>query len=127
MGLANYMSRRSRAQTGASEETFLGEDKEWLIIYCKEILKKKKIDFFVFGHRHLAIDYRLLPAEALAKAGLPQALAKEGLPQALANEGSTSRYINLGDWIRYYTYAVFDGENLELKSYKGQEAKIIRN
>ncbi len=127
MGLANYMSRRSRAQTGASEETFLGEDKEWLIIYCKEILKKKKIDFFVFGHRHLAIDYRLLPAEALANEGLPQASAKEGLTEALAKEGPTSRYINLGDWIRYYTYAVFDGENLELKSYKGQEAKIIRN
>jgi UDP-2,3-diacylglucosamine hydrolase len=100
MGLANYMSRRSRAQTGVSEETFLGEDKEWLIIYCKEVLAKKKIDFFVFGHRHLAIDYRL-------------------------SDGS--RYINLGDWIRYYTYAVFDGTNMELKSYTGQDAKIIRN
>jgi UDP-2,3-diacylglucosamine hydrolase len=100
MGLANYMSRRSRAQTGANEETFLGEDKEWLIIYCKEVLRKKNIDFFVFGHRHLAIDYRL---------------------------NDKARYINLGDWIRYYTYAVFDGEKLELKSYKGQDEKIIRN
>lgn len=99
MGLANYMSRKSRAQTGTSEETFLGEDKEWLIIYCKEVLKEKKIDFFVFGHRHLAIDYRL-------------------------NE--VSRYINLGDWIRYFTYAVFDGTDMELKSYTGQEKKIIR-
>lgn len=99
MSLAHYMSRRSRAQTGSSEELFLGEEKEWLIIYCKEVLMKKKIDFFVFGHRHLAIDYRL-------------------------NEDS--RYINLGDWIRYFTYAVFDGENLELKSYTGKEEKIIR-
>jgi UDP-2,3-diacylglucosamine hydrolase len=100
VGFANYLSRRSRAQTGVTEEVFLGEDKEWLIIYSKEILKDKNIDFFVFGHRHLAIDYRL---------------------------SSASRYINLGDWIRYYTYAVFDGENMELKSYKGQDAKIIRN
>ena len=100
MGLANYMSRRSRAQTGTSEEIFLGEEKEWLIIYCKEMLAKKKFDFFVFGHRHLAIDYRL---------------------------DSVSRYINLGDWIRYFTYAVFDGEKLELKSYKGKDDKIIRN
>ncbi|MBL7731400.1 MAG: UDP-2,3-diacylglucosamine diphosphatase [Chitinophagaceae bacterium] len=99
MGLANYMSRRSRAQTGMSEETFLGEDKEWLIIYSKEQLQKKKIDFFVFGHRHLAIDYRL-------------------------NENS--RYINLGDWIRYYTYAVFDGTDLRLLSHKGMDEKIIR-
>lgn len=100
MGLANYMSRRSRAQTGTSEEIFLGEEKEWLIIYCKEMLAKKKFDFFVFGHRHLAIDYRL---------------------------DSVSRYINLGDWIRYFTYAVFDGEKLELKSYKGKDDKIIRS
>lgn len=100
MGLANYLSRRSRAQTGISEEVFLGEDKEWLLIYCKEVLKKKKIDFFVFGHRHLAIDYRLT---------------------------SESRYINLGDWIRYFTYAVFDGSSMELKSYTGNDNKIIRN
>lgn len=99
MGLAHYMSRKSRAQTGSSEEVFLGEDKEWLIIYSKEMLAQKKIDFFVFGHRHLAIDYRL-------------------------NE--QSRYINLGDWIRYFTYAEFDGEHLVLKSYTGNEEKIIR-
>ena len=98
MGLANYMSRRSRA-AGLQEEIFLGEDREWLISYCKEALKNKKIDFFVFGHRHLAIDYRL---------------------------NDTSRYINLGDWIHYYTYAVFDGETMELKSYQGKDDKIIR-
>ena len=100
MGLASYLSRRSRAQTGVAEEVFLGEDKEWLIIYSKEMLRKKKYDFFVFGHRHLAIDYRL---------------------------NDSSRYINLGDWIHYYTYAVFDSEKLELKSYKGKDNKIIRN
>ncbi len=105
MGLANYLSRRSRAQTGASEEVFLGEDKEWLIIYCKEKLKEKKFDFFVFGHRHLAIDYRLNNTDGY----------------------TGSRYINLGDWIRYYTYAVFDGDKLELKSHKGKEDKIIHN
>ncbi|MEJ8816798.1 UDP-2,3-diacylglucosamine diphosphatase [Lacibacter sp. H407] len=91
VGLANYLSRRSRAQTGAVEETFLGEDKEWLIIYCKEVLQQNKIDFFVFGHRHLPIDFRL---------------------------SDTSRYINLGDWIRYFSYAAFDGDQLTLEYYK---------
>lgn len=100
MGLANYLSRRSRAQTGSTEEIFLGEDKEWLLIYSKEVLKKKKFDFFIFGHRHLPVDYRL------------------------ENGG---RYINLGDWIRYYTYGVFDGETFTLKSFTGMEDKIIRN
>lgn len=98
MGLAGYLSRRSRAQTGASEEVFLGEDKEWLIQYSKEKLQQEPADYFIFGHRHLPIDFRL-------------------------NE--KSRYINLGDWIRYFTYAVFDGEKLELKSYTGREASII--
>ena len=91
MGLANYLSRRSRAQTGAAEETFLGEDKEWLIIYCKEALQKEHFDYFIFGHRHLAIDFSLK---------------------------NNSRYINLGDWIRYFSYAEMDACNLELKYYK---------
>ena len=99
MGLANYLSRRSRSQTGTKEEIFLGEDKEWLIIFCKEKLKNESFDFFVFGHRHLAIDYRL---------------------------NDNSRYINLGDWINYYTYAVFNGESMELKSYMGKDNKIVR-
>jgi len=99
MGLADYFSRRSRAQTGASEEVFLGDDKEWLLIYSKEILKEKNFDFFVFGHRHLAIDHRL---------------------------SDSSRYINLGDWIHYYTYAVFDGNDLQLRSFLNKDEKIIR-
>lgn len=100
MGIANFLSRKSRAQTGASEEVFLGEDKEWLIIYSKEVLKREFFDFFVFGHRHLPIDHRL---------------------------PGGSRYLNLGDWIRYDTYAVFNGSNLELISYSGKNNKIIRN
>jgi len=123
MGLANYLSRRSRAQTGATEEAFLGEDKEWLIIYSKEVLAKKNIDFFVFGHRHLAIDYRLLPAKASAKAGTPLSTPWRGV----GGEVGEARYINLGDWIYYFTYGVFEGEKMELKSYKGKDDKIIRN
>jgi UDP-2,3-diacylglucosamine hydrolase len=90
MALANYSSRGSRSITGNSEDHFLGEDKEWLISYCREVLKKKHFDYFIFGHRHLPIDYSLEPS---------------------------SRYINLGDWIRYNSYAVFDGTQMELKFY----------
>ena len=99
IGLANYSSRKSRAATGQEEEVFLGPEKEWLLIYAKEVLRQKRIDYFVFGHRHLPIDYRL---------------------------SDSSRYINLGDWINYYTYAVFDGEEMKLIAYTGLEEKIIR-
>lgn len=91
MGVANYFSRKSRAKADNTEEVFLGEDKEWLVIYCKEILKQQHYDFFVFGHRHLPINFNL---------------------------SAGSLYINLGDWIKYNSYAVFDGNNLELKYYQ---------
>ncbi|MEY2918080.1 MAG: hypothetical protein RIS73_1794, partial [Bacteroidota bacterium] len=52
--------------------------------------QKQHYDYFVFGHRHLPINFNL-PAGSL--------------------------YINLGDWIKYDSYAVFDGEHLELKYY----------
>jgi UDP-2,3-diacylglucosamine hydrolase len=99
VGLANYFSRKSRAATGSSEEHFLGEDKEWLLIYSREMVQKKKIHYLVFGHRHLPIDFRL---------------------------DNSSRYINLGDWINYFTYAVFDGQDMKLVAYTGKEEKIIR-
>lgn len=86
---ARFWSARSRAATGEEAE-FLGEDKEWLIRFSREVLKTRHIDYFIFGHRHLPIEYRL-------------------------NESSV--YINTGDWIRYYSYAVFDGSNVQLKYY----------
>jgi UDP-2,3-diacylglucosamine hydrolase len=91
IGLANYFSRKSRAQTGRIDEVFLGEENEWLIIYSKEVLKKEPYDYFIFGHRHLPIDLEL---------------------------SKNSRYINLGEWIKYNSYAVFDGDTLTLKYYK---------
>ena len=89
--VANYFSRKSRAKTGNADEIFLGEDKEWLIIFCREMLAKKHYDFFVFGHRHLPLDFKL---------------------------SNKSRYINLGDWIRNFTYAVFDGTDMYLKKWE---------
>jgi len=90
IGLANYFSRKSRVKTGNSDEIFLGEDKEWLILYCREILEQKHYDYFIFGHRHFPLDFKL---------------------------SADSRYINLGDWIRNFTYASFDGKEMELKKW----------
>ena len=89
--LANYFSRKSRAKTGNADEIFLGEDKEWLILYTKEKAKTMSVDFFIFGHRHYAIDLK---------------------------NNDKSRYINLGDWIRLNTYAVFDGTDLQLLTWE---------
>ncbi len=90
IGLANYFSRKSREKTGTSNELFLGEENEWLIVYCKELLQKEHFDYLIFGHRHYPIDFKL---------------------------SATSRYINLGDWISNFTYAEFDGTELKLCKY----------
>ncbi len=89
IALADRFSKKSRILT--QQQTFLGEDDEWLVQYAKETLKTKDIDYFVFGHRHLPMDL--------------------SLPKK-------SRLINLGDWLHHYTYAVFDGENMALKKYE---------
>ena len=95
INLANFWSGKSRSVNHYVDREFHGEEKEMLIVYCKEFLQTDPtVDFFIFGHRHLPLDIQL-------------------------NE--KSRYVNLGDWISYNTYAVFDGEQLLLKEY--QEAK----
>lgn len=90
IALANIFSKRSRMLASESEKTFLGEDREWLIRFSKDQLKTQEIDYFVFGHRHLPLDFPL---------------------------SEESRYINLGDWLHHYSYAVFDGEEMRLKYY----------
>lgn len=83
--LASYLSYRSRYSTGEKKlETFLGEDREWLVMYCRRLLTRKHYDYFIFGHRHLPLDINV----------------------------DGSRYINLGDWLDYNSYAVWDGQEL---------------
>ena len=90
IGLADYFSRKSREKTGTSDQHFLGEENEWLILYCKELLQTEHLDYFLFGHRHFPIDFPL---------------------------NATSRYINVGDWIRNFSYAVFDGKDVQLRKW----------
>jgi UDP-2,3-diacylglucosamine hydrolase len=50
------------------------------------------IDYFIFGHRHLAQDLVLKDAK--------------------------SRYVNLGHWFGEGNYAFFDGQELHLKKFE---------
>ncbi len=90
IGLMKFFSRRSRIATGTSDDVYLGDDKEWLMIYSREVLQKEHYDYFIFGHRHMPLDKSL---------------------------SDNSRYINLGEWINHFTYAVYDGQELQLKKY----------
>lgn len=88
--LAQYMSVKNKLISGDDDVTFLGEENEWLVQYCKRKLETNHYDYFIFGHRHLPMEIDL---------------------------NGKSVYTNLGDWITYYTYAVFDGEKLHLEKY----------
>lgn len=91
LGMASYFSRLGPKHESAIPDTFKGPEKEFLVQYCEDVLQTEPIDYFIFGHRHLAIDY------------------------TLSNEHS--RYINLGDWLKFYSYAVFDGQTCTLQYY----------
>ncbi len=90
IGLAAFWSRRSRIANTENEEKFEG-DGEWLLQYCRRKEKSVSRDYYIFGHRHLPLDVAV---------------------------NDSSRYINLGEWVNYYTYAVFDGNNLALKTFE---------
>ena len=89
--IAQLWSRHS--YTDPSIEVFHGEDKEWLIQYCKRKLTEKQYDYFVMGHRHLPMEIKL---------------------------NDKSVYINLGDWIVNSNYAVFDGNEMKLYKFKNE-------
>ena len=90
MRLGHYLSVKNKLISGEEDAIFLGEENEWLAQYAKKKQQEKARDYYVFGHRHIPLD---IPIDQ-------------------------ARYINLGDWISHYTYAVFDGKALELKSWK---------
>ena len=65
---------------------FLGED-EWLIQHSRNILKRNKIDYFVYGHRHVPSFYPL---------------------------DDNSAYVNLGQWINQFNYGQLSEGKFEL-------------
>jgi len=93
VGVAGWLSRLGPKHE-IENKPFRGPEKEWLVQYCLDILKLEHVDYFIFGHRHIAVEYPL--------------------PQ-------NSLYVNLGDWLRFDSYAEFDGKELKLKYYKGKQ------
>jgi UDP-2,3-diacylglucosamine hydrolase len=98
VALASYFSGKSR-KGNKEPGSFMGPDKEWLVHFCNDYLDTGEVDFFVFGHRHLPIDYVL--------------------------KNGRTRYINLGEWIHSNSYAVFDGENLSLAFFEQEQGRVF--
>ena len=91
IGLANFWSGKSREKNNREfGDRYLGDDKEFGVLYAKDYLNKEKVDYFVFGHRHVARKICV---------------------------GSESQLIYLGDWIQHFSYGVFDGNSFELEYF----------
>lgn len=86
--MAHFFSRSSRTSEPKSEKVFKGNDKEFLVLYSEERLKERHFDFFIFGHRHLALDITL--------------------------RNGHSRYINLGEWFVGRRYVQLGPEGLKV-------------
>ncbi len=84
VGFGHSWSLNSRLGKGIKLD-YLGEDKEDLIRYAKSVLAAEKIDYFIFGHRHLEMNIKL---------------------------AGGAEVIFLGDWVMDGSYAVWDGNDL---------------
>lgn len=90
MKLGHYFSVKNKLISGDEDAQFLGEEKKWLVQYCKKKLAEKDYDFFVFGHRHLPLEITL---------------------------NNTATYINLGDWISHFTFGTFSEKTFILEKF----------
>ncbi len=90
-GNAWSMDRKTNERL-ISASIFVDKNKEWLYHFCKEIEETKHYDFYIFGHRHLALNIEI---------------------------NSKSRYVNLGEWFisGKNTFGVFDGNTLVLRDF----------
>ena len=95
--LAQYLSTQNKLISGEEDVKFLGEDNEWLVQYARRKLEKEHFDYFVFGHRHYPMEIQV---------------------------GKNSTYINIGDWVNHFTYAVFDGDTMQLKKLEEEDNPV---
>ncbi len=89
-----YFSYRSRISHGYHDMQF-SQKTDKMACFAQAVSDRQSdLDFIIMGHRHLPIDLTL-------------------------SNGKT-RYINLGDWVSYFSYAVFDGQNLRIKFFRDE-------
>lgn len=92
--LGLYFSKKSRIANIAREaknDFKVDIESEMLFSFCRETLKTHpSVDYFIFGHRHFPIVHSL---------------------------NTQSKMVLLGDWVTNFTYAIFDGNELKLRSF----------
>lgn len=85
---AHQWSNHSRYSKGFEVGDFIPE-REDIVRFIKQHEQQKHCDYYVFGHRHIPIYHRL----------------------------DNTLYINTGDWIQHFSYAVWNGEQMNLQYF----------
>ena len=91
-------AKNSRRKHADAEGFFYGEEKDGMAVFARKYLATHSdINYFIFGHRHVDVDFML---------------------------SDTARFIILGDWITKFSFAVFDGEKLLIENYIEGETQL---
>jgi UDP-2,3-diacylglucosamine hydrolase len=88
--LMKFASKQSRL--AEKDQVMTSPENERLIQYSEQFLSTQKVDLFIFGHRHLAIDYTL--------------------------SDGCSRYINLGEWWSICSFGKLEKGSFDLKFFE---------
>lgn len=72
-------------------EPYKGIDNEPLMLFAQQHALNNKVDYYIFGHRHILIREKI---------------------------NNLSEVIILGEWINLCSYALFDGKSLSLHQFK---------
>lgn len=85
VGIGHLWSKSSRLGKGISTE-YKGDDKEEFVNFANSYLTDSHIDYFILGHRHIAITRPIK---------------------------HSSKLIILGDWVQNSNWAVWNGKEIE--------------
>lgn len=92
--LAHKWSNHSRASKGLVASEF-DPQRDIIYRYAAGIESERHTDYYIFGHRHLAVDRPVGDAGA--------------------------RFLFLGDWLTLFTYAVLDQSGLRLERFEAAD------
>lgn len=80
--IARFFSKKSRASHSESMLVFQSEQ-EHQVQFARQILEHETVDCFIYGHRHVPVEYRL---------------------------SDSALFFNVGDWLTHFSYLTLDAE-----------------
>lgn len=100
IGFMKFCSNLSH-QKNKNKDRFKSFKDEWIVQYVESKHLDLDCDYYILGHRHLAIDYIL--------------------------ENKKSQYYNIGDWTNHYTYGTLEDGKFTLQQFIDVDIQIYSN